>query len=258
MFTALLQKTSKKVHADIAVKGEGTFLCESCKAEVILRQGLVREEHFAHKTGSNCGYDGESMEHLRIKKSIYEPLIATLGGKVKNIEMEKHLGSVRPDIFVEGNRKKIAIEVQASALTPEQIIYRTKCYAAKDIYVLWILPSDRNRFIAFNKIRGKEMPCEFRLKEFERIISYMSFKTLIFWDITNFESRDFIVAKVDDTYTEAVEFYDKDYGGHRNFESRKIKTIKILGTTLVNVKLKDLQLSIAKEFDMPQGSYSLP
>jgi len=48
------------------------------------------------------------------------------------------MGTVRPDVsgFISGI--PFAIEVQISALTMEQIVYRTREYAKKGIYVLWL------------------------------------------------------------------------------------------------------------------------
>lgn len=258
MFTAINQLSKKKVLADEVEKSDGPFSCESCKNEVVLRQGYVRIEHFAHKSDSACNYAGESEEHLQMNREIYAHLNATLKGKVIAIEMEKHLGDVRPDIYVQGKQKNIAIEVQVSALTPAQIIYRTSRYAAKDIYVLWVLPFEKHRFFKFNPKIGKEEPCGGRLKEYERVINYMYYKTISFWDIHHTYTNHFLIASFGDTYTDAVDFYDKDYGEQRSFGPKKIKTIKIIEKMCYNVKLKDMEPRYASAFDMPMGEYSLP
>lgn len=252
MYTALIQSTEEKVLADEIDKTHGPFICESCRGDVIIKQGYIRDEHFAHKAFANCDYAGESMEHLRIKKEIYNWLKETIGSKVKNIELEKHLGDVRPDVYVEGTKKKIAIEVQASSLTAERIITRTKRYYEKGIYVLWVLPYDKSRFIAFHRIHKCDMACEFRMLEFERVINYMSFKTLIFW-----EPGGFIVGNVEDSFTDGSEYYDTD-GNYQSHAPYKKKMIKILGYIVKNQTLGNLHLSDAKEFEMPMGKYTLP
>jgi len=56
----------------------------------------------------------------------------------RQVEIERRMGTVRPDVSGFMGEIPFAIEVQISALTMEQIVYRTSEYAKKGIYVLWL------------------------------------------------------------------------------------------------------------------------
>jgi competence protein CoiA len=100
---------------------------------------MVKIHHFAHKPGSACEYSsGESEAQRHCKESIFESLKAC--PRVTELEMEKFLGRVVPDIFFKLDGRSIAIEVQISSLTMNRIIERTKEYLALGIYVLWLSP----------------------------------------------------------------------------------------------------------------------
>jgi competence protein CoiA len=84
-----------------------------------------------------CEYGaGESEQHRHCKIAIYESLIAH--PRVTKCEIERNLGSVRPDVSAYISGVPVAIEVQVSNLSLEKIIYRTTEYARKGIYVLWL------------------------------------------------------------------------------------------------------------------------
>jgi len=137
MLTSVNAKNQKVVAQD-ADKSEKPFYCPECNSETILRQGLVKTHHFAHKPPIDCQYgQGESDDHRNCKESIYDYLRQNRD-LVKNCELEKNLGRTRPDIYFEKDGQKIAIEVQISNLTMEKIIYRTEQYHRLGINVLWL------------------------------------------------------------------------------------------------------------------------
>lgn len=120
-----------------AEKGDKPFLCFCCRQVVTLRKGGVRAPHFAHQPPVTCEYGtGESEEHRLCKISIYESLINH--PRVTKCEMERDLGTVRPDISAYIGGVPVAIEVQLSNLSLAKIAYRTTEYARKGIYVLWL------------------------------------------------------------------------------------------------------------------------
>lgn len=126
------------VTADSQIRMDGPFFCPECNREVVLRTGSVRITHFAHRVSSLCRHGaGETDEHRRCKKAIYEALLHEPG--VKNVILENPLGTCRPDVFAYIKDVPVAIEVQISALSLETIIRRTEEYARKGIYVLWLL-----------------------------------------------------------------------------------------------------------------------
>lgn len=120
-----------------ASRDDRPFLCHCCASQVTLRRGGVRAAHFAHQPPVTCEYGvGESAEHRRCKISIYEHLFAH--PRVTRCEMERNLGTVRPDVSAYLDNVPFAIEVQLSSLSLDKIRYRTSEYARKGIYVLWL------------------------------------------------------------------------------------------------------------------------
>lgn len=146
MLTSINTK-GQKVIAQDATRLDKPFYCPSCSSETVLKQGLVKAHHFAHKPPITCEYgQGESEAHRECKQAIYNELLAGQG--VTNCELEKSLGVVRPDVYFERNNQKFAIEVQVSALTMEKIIRRTQLYNDLGIFVLWLSPYESNPTLA--------------------------------------------------------------------------------------------------------------
>lgn len=97
----------------------------------------MKVHHFAHKPPITCEYGrGETEQHRECKLTIYDGL--SHDQRFREVEIERSMGTVRPDVSGYMNRIPFAIEVQISALTMDQIIYRTGEYAKKGIYVLWL------------------------------------------------------------------------------------------------------------------------
>jgi competence protein CoiA len=97
----------------------------------------MKVHHFAHKPPITCEYGrGETGRHRECKLTIYEGL--RRHQRFRDVEIERRMGTVRPDVsgFMAGI--PFAIEVQISALTMDQIVYRTREYAKKGIHVLWL------------------------------------------------------------------------------------------------------------------------
>ena len=137
MLTAIRQTDGRKVGAWEAEKGGGPFECFCCRRVVTLRKGRVYAAHFAHQPPVSCEYGaGESEEHRRCKIALYEALAAD--PRVGKCELERDLGTVRPDVSAYVRGVPVAFEVQLSSLSLERIVYRTGEYARKGTYVLWL------------------------------------------------------------------------------------------------------------------------
>ncbi len=119
-------------------KSHGPFRCPDCGDEVILKTGKRTVNHFAHVNPLACLYaENESDEHRRCKMEIF--LALQKEPHVRNVALERPLGTNRPDVSAEINGVPVAIEVQISSLSLETITQRTMEYARKGIYVLWLL-----------------------------------------------------------------------------------------------------------------------
>jgi competence protein CoiA len=137
MLCAIRQRDKQKVAAWGQQKNDGPFSCPLCVEETILKKGAMKVHHFAHKAPIRCEYgSGETEQHRECKLTIYEGL--RRHQRFREVEIERSLGTVRPDVSGYMNGIPFAIEVQISALTMEQIVYRTSEYAKKGFYVLWL------------------------------------------------------------------------------------------------------------------------
>jgi competence protein CoiA len=137
MLTAARQSDGQKVAAWEVERSDGPFLCFCCHQMVTLRKGEIKAPHFAHIPPVICEYGtGESEAHRRCKIALYESL--SKHPNVKKCEMERDLGTVRPDVSAYINDVPIAIEVQLSNLSLTRIQYRSAQYARRGVYVLWL------------------------------------------------------------------------------------------------------------------------
>src|SRR2546426_7526415 len=138
MLSAKRKSDGQTVTAYLESTSNGPFTCVVCNEEVILKTGRRRVNHFAHANPIACKFAvGESDQHRRCKMEIFEALQRQPG--VNKAALERPLGIVRPDVSAYINGVPVAIEVQISSLSPETIAQRTRDYAIKGIYVLWLL-----------------------------------------------------------------------------------------------------------------------
>ncbi len=129
----------KAIIASEVVREDGPFFCPSCRGQVILKQGHVVVDHFAHLPESNCAYGtGESLEHLQAKMAIYTAL--KMHPEVTSLMVERRFGSRRADVSFLFRGHKVSIEVQYNHAPWEEIAQRTRGYTSNRIHVLWLLP----------------------------------------------------------------------------------------------------------------------
>ena len=137
--------------------------CHLCGSELIIKAGLVRVKHFAHKPDSpcSCDYDRhpESYEHLFFKRH----LASNIGG-----EFQEYLG-VKPQLEYPIHEVKriadivfefpsgwlVAHEIQLSYITIEELEDRTNDYRNAGVDIIWWLgnraDTETNRKWMFGK-----------------------------------------------------------------------------------------------------------
>lgn len=121
MLTATRKTDNKQVLARDSEKNEGPFLCPKCRRELNIKKGRVVTHHFAHKPPILCAHGiGQSDSHRSAALAIYDNL--RMQPNVTECYVERDLGSNIPDVFAVIDGIKVAIEVQISNLTMDQII----------------------------------------------------------------------------------------------------------------------------------------
>jgi len=134
-----IRSDGSKVFARQSTKLEAPFYCPACNHELNIRKGNIMVHHFAHKPpyNENCRHgQGESEIHRKCKETVYNGLLQY--EHVTQIEMEKKFDFVISDIFCFINKVPVAIEIQRSNLSVNEITARTVAYEKLGINVLWL------------------------------------------------------------------------------------------------------------------------
>jgi len=118
-------------------KSEAPFMCPKCCAEVVLHKGSIKVHHFKHKPPVFCKRgEGESEQHMGAKLAIYDALRNE--PNVSGLELEKDFGISVADVFAFISNVPVALEIQRSNLSVNDITQRTENYHQLGIAVLWI------------------------------------------------------------------------------------------------------------------------
>src|SRR5436853_7150402 len=120
MLCAIRNTHPTTVLADRETKSNGPFFCPECEKEVVLRKGIIRTSHFAHRFSGLCKHGaGETDSHRRCKQAIYQALLRS--SHVTKVALERSLKTLRPDLSAYIHGIPVAIEVQLSCLSLETI-----------------------------------------------------------------------------------------------------------------------------------------
>ena len=121
--------------------------CPACGDRLVARQGAVREHHFAHAGGHDCGTAVETALHLAAKeilerrKEIVLPSVESdvrfhhYGGGVKRVKhkpekrqrltsvaLEYRIGNIVPDVVADVENRRLLIEVRVThGIEPEKL-----------------------------------------------------------------------------------------------------------------------------------------
>ncbi|KEY57131.1 competence protein CoiA [Serratia sp. DD3] len=137
MLTGMRSATNGKVFAKNCEKKDGPFFCIGCQKELVLKKGMIKVHHFAHKPPSSCTRgQGETEKHRECKESIYNMLLTM--SNVRDVDIEHDLGGAVADVYAVINNIPVAIEVQHSSLTVNEITRRTEQYNKLEVCVLWL------------------------------------------------------------------------------------------------------------------------
>jgi len=232
-------------------KDEAPFHCPECQGEAIIKKGLVKEHHFAHKPPVNCAYGAsESQLHLRAKREIYNALVNN--PKCFKCEIERRLEGVRPDISLYIGKTPVAIEVQCDTLDLYDIIRRTKRYNELGIYLLWLVPHSAPETIW----REKDFAFVHRIKEWEKFIHGMYFGKLYHWQagrsVLPYHFKPFEI------YVEEKEWHGEygevQYGGGYSKTAKTLKT-PVPGDSILDI-VEDFKAS--KRASFQTDNYTIP
>jgi len=133
-----LTESGDRVDARYVNKGSGPFKCPACNRQTFVKKGTQVRHHFAHERDSDCAYGyGETAEHLEAKQEIYDALLRH--PLCKDTELEPYKRGCWTDIYTNIGGLKVAIEVQRSRMSFEDISARTRRFNKHGMYTLWIV-----------------------------------------------------------------------------------------------------------------------
>jgi competence protein CoiA len=120
-------------------KKNAPFYCPECRGQVILKKGRIKEHHYAHKPPFSCDYgSGETELHRKAKRELYFALSEC--PECSKCELERRLDGVCPDVSLYVREHRVAIELQRSDVTVDEIARRNLQYMRLGCFVLWIKP----------------------------------------------------------------------------------------------------------------------
>src|SRR5262249_25219750 len=113
----------------------------ACNQLVTIRKGPKRIDHFAHRPDASCAHGlGETQEHLLAKLLLRDGFRRRgLQADVERVVLSSE-SDRRADVLIwkPDSDRRVAIEVQHSYLSVEDIERRTKAYIAASVPVIWI------------------------------------------------------------------------------------------------------------------------
>lgn len=118
--------------------------CPACAATVIFRAGARKLAHFAHLPGADCPLERdpdtapESETHLGLKLALYDRL-AAIPGAIVELEAALPGAGRRADLLFTLGDRRLAVEVQCSAISGAAWRERHDAYRAAGIADAWIL-----------------------------------------------------------------------------------------------------------------------
>ena len=138
MLTSLLN--NETVNAKYAVDKNADYRCPECGQPTILRRGLYKVPHFAHKVADGCTFgEGMTEEHLIVQQELYDLLIS----KGFHCELEcRRFKNHRADVYADIHGDRVVFEVQHSSITPQEVLARNQFYSQEGCSVIWILTPD--------------------------------------------------------------------------------------------------------------------
>ena len=136
------------------ISRSGDIVCPGCKQPVVVKAGMIRIRHFAHREKSNCHYHSGSSALLSARAILYEYLCGKFGNIVtieKEFEKDENLRPI--DCFVESADTKIAYWIFDKNVRPEKRYKIRSAIQRKTPNIVWIFLSSFIRGNMENEIQ---------------------------------------------------------------------------------------------------------
>jgi predicted RNA-binding Zn-ribbon protein involved in translation (DUF1610 family) len=167
-----------RLQAAKALKSQAPFQCPNCQEAVILRQGIVRVAHFAHRSTVTCAWTaGETQMHLQAKQLITDALRRS----GYEAEPEVPLGAQRADVYAEREGERFVVELQHTAIDPREMERRTRGYVDMGLNVAWVSLVDID-YRCFLRPSASPIPMRYSPRPFERWMEIFNYGQLLLFN----------------------------------------------------------------------------
>ena len=139
MFLAI-DAEGRQLLADARMKGREDICCPECGEPLIVRAGDIRRAHFAHFSGSECLYSLRVARNPDLMERHARAVVAVqahLGPNARLIRHEHSMGIRRPDLTFHAGARRVAVEVQLTAIDLADIRERSRDIARLGYAVFW-------------------------------------------------------------------------------------------------------------------------
>ncbi|WP_456282323.1 hypothetical protein M1D55_12775 [Cupriavidus sp. JZ107] len=175
MLVALLN--GARTFASIAPKGP-TYHCPGCSQEVILKKGLKKIHHFAHKPPVTCSWaKGETAAHMAAKQLFLDHFLSI----PRLADVEFPVGTQRADVYaLSKTNVPFVLEMQHQPITEQEIARRTAEYFKHGAAVNWLPLIDLSKLDGKKKTATGYEIARYSPKPFEKWLHGFNFKELWF------------------------------------------------------------------------------
>lgn len=115
-----------------------------CSSQVVLKRSSLRTQFFAHKARGNCTTANETEAHRQLKRMAAEAARANDWGAETEAPGESEAGDKWiADVLARKGKTKVAVEIQWSRQTDEEIWRRQRRYRESGVRCLWLFRQSR-------------------------------------------------------------------------------------------------------------------
>jgi competence protein CoiA len=124
-----------RIEADHTLERGEAYQCPECKSQMILKAGVIKIAHFAHKVDLGCDYmRGEGPAHMAAKRVFCDAMRA----RGLRVEPEYKLGDQRADLAAWSPKGRLfVLEMQNSPISSVAIEDRITKYKNKGVPQIW-------------------------------------------------------------------------------------------------------------------------
>lgn len=253
---------SQRIEAAEAQRG-GSYFCPSpeCGGALILKKGRKVAAHFAHKPPFECTWaHGETLDHMLAKTAFCNAALK----RGLTAEIEHSVGFLqavdrRADVMIwSPSGRMVAVEIQHTNITVNDIEARAFSYAANGVAQLWVPVAKRDFWKKAKQLADEVWKIEkYAPHEFEKWISGLNMGQE-YW-IFDPETGKILTAHLKEhkLFREGSKFYqegDEVFNDSYYYRSKRFRELTVRGP----FELDRFRIKLVERKAFARGSYKWP